>query len=697
MKKNSNKRINKYKASWQATTSVSSILADLCLIFDGMTAKKEDINTVKQQISQYTCMWCGHTNDKPIPAKGISYGATKSDFTEMKGREPLDIVNNSQVWDDAKVPDIGKEKTVDNTLFHLLFFFLKKKSIVMFCCVCLCPECNYARVYFETEIVRIHVGLNNLTGAQVGWSLKDSLDDSGEFEFVALGNRYSATGVASLLLHKKPFELAYTQEQKIGFSDGDFVVSAADFDNGTFSFFVNGKECVTFPMPPSFRNGTITPFVGLAQGHMRLHFCESRFPIDKLKSYLTIEEYNSQNKGQYLWDTGESVLWQELFRYGVREKETTQSTHPEQYRAHKFVLQIFEHLALQDLAQCRMCCDLYFVYFFFFFFLFNFYIYCVCGMWNHILKQSQISPLSKLKCYYSNKTFKETTIGMMLQLDFKQVSSKSTAKKALTKFRVSPDRISVLAWTKNIQYDSAKEEFTHILPLVINPTHAERAFSDIKKYIPLLSPGGLFTPKGALDIICELLNALSRLQTILLPKENVELLSNQFSGKKVPSREQITHALSVWFSLHHLLLHLRFLFPEMVDQAEECINKFLPVTSERGREDIPQLGKVVMYLLLTPSFDWHAIRRPLIEEQFCRDVPTYISIHRQLEDLETPTKDRLRLTFESTEKSRRKLMLLFVFLTQFGCLGGIQVKNIFDHYNRTYGGYVGVAALRLEV
>ncbi|ETO36495.1 hypothetical protein RFI_00562 [Reticulomyxa filosa] len=142
--------------------------------------------------------------------------------------------------------------------------------------MCVCRqniECSFARVYFEAQIIRVNLGINNVTAVRLGWCLKESFEEmTGECEFIALGNRYFANEVKSVLTHKQPYRVALTQELSVGFTEGDIVVCAADFEDQVLRFFINGKLCVKHPMPESFREGTLHPFVGLAVCLFVFHF-----------------------------------------------------------------------------------------------------------------------------------------------------------------------------------------------------------------------------------------------------------------------------------------------------------------------------------------------------------------------------------------------------------------------------------------
>ncbi|ETO09601.1 hypothetical protein RFI_27776 [Reticulomyxa filosa] len=105
-------------SEWDPNISVTEILEEVSQIFNDIpVSRKDEMNTVRQQISQYTCMWCGHTKDSPIPAKGICYGHVKDEHIEIKTREPLVVQQDSQEWRDAVVPEIGQEKKNNNNKF----------------------------------------------------------------------------------------------------------------------------------------------------------------------------------------------------------------------------------------------------------------------------------------------------------------------------------------------------------------------------------------------------------------------------------------------------------------------------------------------------------------------------------------------------------------------------------------------------
>ncbi|ETN98672.1 hypothetical protein RFI_38820, partial [Reticulomyxa filosa] len=220
---------------WNPTTPVMKILTEMSQILSkipgGRQAETEQ-KKIKQQINEHTCIWCGHCNDQPVPAKGLRYGLQQDDFIKLMARVPSIVDNESQDWRDARIVAV---------------------------------ECSFARVYFEAQIVRVTLSPKNVTPIRVGWTLKETFDEtSGECEYVALGNRYFVDGTTSYLIHKVPYAVEANKEQSHGFSEGDSVVCAADFEGQVLSFFINGKRCVSYDMPSSFTEGTLVPYIGTA-------------------------------------------------------------------------------------------------------------------------------------------------------------------------------------------------------------------------------------------------------------------------------------------------------------------------------------------------------------------------------------------------------------------------------------------------
>ncbi|ETO36494.1 hypothetical protein RFI_00561 [Reticulomyxa filosa] len=318
-------------------------------------------------------------------------------------------------------------------------------------------------------------------------------------------------------------------------------------------------------------------------------------------------------------------------------------------RLHDSIIGVFEYLSQHELVQCHQ----------------------VCGLWNFILKNASLLRRSELRCFYSKESFTKTMIGMMLQYEMisqnemKRASKKKNindnAKKYyVSKFKVSSDYISLPAWSKlGIRIDSTKEKFTHFLPLVINLTHGEKSLVEIKQHLALLTPQKTFSSKGAMDIICELLSKvpISCCIVFLLAFPitntytyiNIELLNQQFTNVKTLDSKQIHHFLSVWSCLHHLLLFLNSKYPEMSQDAEDAIDKFVTDSESRSQENWPHLGKVL------------------------------ISTNK------TETANHL----QATQNARQCLMWQFTFLEQF--------NRPFADYNRKYGGYNPTARVQLEV
>merc|ERR1712154_289368 len=84
---------------------------------------------------------------------------------------------------------------------------------------------------------------------------------------------------------------------------------------------------------------------------------------------------------------------------------------------------------------------------------------------------------------------------------------------------------------------------------------------------------------------------------------------------------------------------------------------------------IPDLGILIMYLLISEHYTWHTIRRLWVEESFSRDCRKLcgndknVGIKNKLDDKDLPQKERLDIMYKHTKESRSLTRLLIAFIT----------------------------------
>ncbi len=304
-----------------------------------------------------------------------------------------------------------------------------------------------------------------------------------------IGNRYFSHMIGGNLVHRRPFEVILSEELTGGFGEGSYVVCAVDFEEEDLSFFCNGEKLVSMKMPHTFYGATIVPIIGLTNTTVKLNLKKQSYDIAELNDYLSIQEYQLQDKSSYLWDYHPAVEWTNLFLYAAVEEE--EQPEPDVIRAARFVMSVFECLTRKELGAARR----------------------VCGLFNQIIGQSSLLHQAKLQCYFSHGSFASNTIGMLLRPKFRHIRRKpKKGRKApsgpfISDVFVSHDHVSCKVWDEaKIRVDSTNEKFTHFLPLVINESHGKKALNRIRKFLAILAGEEGFTPAIGLNVLTALLS-----------------------------------------------------------------------------------------------------------------------------------------------------------------------------------------------
>lgn len=360
------------QSNWKPSYTVLNILQELSRVFDENTIKDSDLQGLanrRNKILNYACMWCGHNRQQPFPDKKQYYAYKEKDIHILKADNPLPVYNPDYAWKYCRI-----------------------KQIVA----------NFSRVYYEAEVISTSLEPNNLSSIQIGWALLNDEDE--HFEHIVLGNRYKANSIHSVLIHKSPYKVNLNQEIEYGFTQGDVLCCAVDFEtkpNPLVQFFINGRPAINMIIPNSFfdeYDGTpkpLVPVVGLSASCVQLNFRQSKYPIDTLNNFFTVKEYLTLDRGDYLWANCNNCDWNQLFVYGLPPDPSVPIEEGVD-KINQLVLEIFHYLPRRDLHTCQS----------------------VCHIWESIIQKSHVIYHSKLRCYVTQKSFdeKDVIIGLLLRL-----------------------------------------------------------------------------------------------------------------------------------------------------------------------------------------------------------------------------------------------------------------------------------------
>eukprot|EP01083_Nonionella_stella_P178504 630770_1 len=626
-------------SKWKQSYSILDIFRELSRIFSytqrselGDSVSDDAIRTAHQKLKSFKCMWTGHTSQNPVPKQGQPIPHSKKQINQLHASQPLTIENQAYQWRYCRIKQV---------------------------------ECSFGKVYYEARVVSSVLGPNNLTTIQIGWALPPDDDPAlgEEFEYVVLGNRYYAHKIGGVIIHKRPFEISHNNELESGFGEqGDKIACSADFEAKQISFYINGGIVGYIKFPESFIDSEkpLVPVIGLSLASVELNFKNLQCPIGDLEqSYLTIQEYLQIDRSDWVWERGSLVDWNVLFTYGLPMDIDNQSAPldaEKEYDASKFrqiVLEIFHCLGFESLSSCRE----------------------VCIIWNEVINRAYFVPRSKLKCYYSDHSFDSdaaTCIGAMLNI---QCDAITKSKFDIELLSASRDCISFNVWDPNklnIQIDSKHIEYTHFLPLIINEEHGKRINKLLLQQIAGITSGRGFRAERALFVMASLLNSvIKRLH------------------KKLCS---ISDSLTLWCHLHHILLFLCSKFPGMQSAADARIRRLFVVQKEK-LSSVPDLGILIVYLLISEPYTWHTIRRLYVEESLSRDCKKLFAnganaeIKNKLDEEGCSDEERLDIMYDASKDSRSltRLLVAFTVMKQTQSNDTLSIQEQLKQYNLRHG------------
>lgn len=200
------------------------------------------------------------------------------------------------------------------------------------------------------------------------------------------------------------------------------------------------------------------------------------------------------------------------------------------------------------------------------------------------------------------------------------------------------------------------------LPMALNPQHATRALARLPHHISAIMPQAAgptargSSPHSALLLI--MAKAMNNLVVEMVTAGNGSGSSSSSSGT---SRHMSDAALSVFCHLHHLLLSVALQQPSVVEEARTAVTHFLQHPSHRTKRHCPDLGVLLIELLLVPCDEvpWAQFAPAFLRELLARQVLWAQREHGRAftDDLLDAPEHRLAQHFSAARTSLRVVAL----------------------------------------
>merc|ERR1719244_2442344 len=299
----------------------------------------------------------------------------------------------------------------------------------------------------------------------------------------------------------------------------------------------------------------------------------------------------------------------------------------------------------------------------------------VCRSWHRTISRFNVSERMETSCFFTKKGVfaRDQVLGIGVAVSS---NSRGFGPKEV---RTQMDMLSESAWTHGVRTGVWGEQLTHFLPMVMNREHSDRSGQKIEKYLleiarslcapqqsqrggqrPSTSAGPRSTGLRMLECLATMMN-----QIVVQLVMQSEAKSNgpepvgygQWMNKgRALSMRFCEKAVVGYCALHHLLLWLKARYRREVTQfADHTVARFL----QKGttKTVCPDLGKFLIYLMISSRTKWHEVAPNFILEVMTRNVRWMVQEPKYRKyDTIKPVSGRRAATFSATKTSRRLVM-----------------------------------------
>ena len=272
------------------------------------------------------------------------------------------------------------------------------------------------------------------------------------------------------------------------------------------------------------------------------------------------------------------------------------------------------------------------------------------------------------------------------------------------------DLLSLNAWNNGCRIGVWGEPLTHFLPLVMNRAHAEIADKWIKAFLQQIaqtitqkrlsssstslsarSSATAFrrrgTPQKKEDDLDKCIDSDDTLKLIDILITMMNQIVVQFvMGNKNTSSSKVSMVMCEkvvlgYCALHHLLLYLTAKNKStVIDFANQKVSDFINRKNGCNKQTCKDLGKFLIYLLISSKYSWVDVADIFIQEVFTRQVRWIVKDRKyQRYDTTEQISRRIQDTFTASE-----VFALFFF---FFCFLAPRKSDVFC---RVLCGFVGI-------
>jgi len=499
--------------------------------------------------------------------------------------------------------------------------------------------CSVKRVFYEALVSWTGSGTGDADGVpvRIGFGSQNAGHCGSDTE------SFGYDGSARFLYNGRTVDFGERFEAK------DTITAAIDFVEKRVFFAKNGQIVGAesgLSLPQSLRKGLVYPLCSFKDSRIEFNFGAPRKPCQWLldRGFISLE--------QTAYDT----------RCLVKESASSVAEHGAvDWHSEGIIdelwLWVFECLRAPEVFAAKR----------------------VCRRWAALIAKYNVAERHEMGCYFNKSKLTESgcteVLGIGLEI---KPSASGFGVTVLSQM----DILSKSAWSSGCRVGVWGERLTHFLPLVMNRRHGERAQDDIERFLKRITleiernsvisnpnelelemarPGNLAL--RLVDSLIAMMNAIVVQFVMKNDDADTEALRDRnyydaMGASKSVDMVMCEKVVLGYSALHHLLLWMVSRNKKRIQSfADRSVLLFLRGMASSGKWICKNIGKLLIYTMISTKFSWKDIGKTFMLESFTRNVKWLVKQPKYAQyDTTNYLPDRVRDTFQATQTSRRLIM-----------------------------------------
>ncbi|CAI0641044.1 unnamed protein product [Colletotrichum noveboracense] len=277
-----------------------------------------------------------------------------------------------------------------------------------------------------------------------------------------------------------------------------------------------------------------------------------------------------------------------------------------------------------------------------------------------IIADFDLIRLRELQCFFSKRNFQNAKLGVGVEVSGQGKRSIESEFDLISQaaFRDLGIRLSV----HNLR-------FQYWLPLPISRPHWRSVQEDVPTVLDAIAGKASLPSRSSVDVLAAFMNDIVVRLNQVEAKSALRRPSHDYDNDRASRKSTLRHAsekaIESYFHLYHLLLCLATSDESLVRAANAKIKNFMK--GQTSKEACPNLGHLLVYLLISDAAITEKMRKAIITEAITRNVVWMLDkrganrVELSYLEPDKVSTFRLRKTFEASRTSYRLLMFSELF------------------------------------